>query len=80
MKILTFTRDGQKTPNVPLRDGLQLQHVVFESNKLEDLLLIAKYRVVNFPTSLVIDDTGRVLLKVKGSIPEYCLSGVMNTN
>ena len=80
MKILAFTRDGQKIPNIPLRPGLQFQHIVFESNKLEDLLLVAKYRVVNFPTSLVIDDSGKVLLKVKGSIPEYCLSGVINTN
>jgi hypothetical protein len=71
-----FTREGQKVPSVPDRPGLQWQHVVFESNRLEDLLLIAKYRIVNFPMSLVIDNTGKVLLKIKGSIPEYCLAGL----
>jgi len=66
--ILTFTKNSSKIPALPQRPGLEFKHVEFESNDLDDLLLIAKYRIINFPTSLIIDDRGKVLLKVKGSI------------
>jgi hypothetical protein len=69
MKILLFTANGDSPPAFPRRPGLEFEHIRFETNNLEDLLLIAKYRVINYPTSLIIDDRGKVLLKVKGSIP-----------
>jgi len=68
MTILTFTKNGSKAPAFPNRQGLSFRHIKFETNILEDLLLIAKYRIINFPTSLIIDNAGNVLLKVKGAI------------
>ena len=69
MQILVFTKGGGKVPNIPTRSGLRSQHIQFETTLLDELLLIAKYRIINFPTSLIIDNKGKVLLKVRGSIP-----------
>jgi len=69
MQILSFTRNGSRAPSHPKRPGLDFKHIQFESNDLDDLLLVARYRIINFPTSLIIDTNGKILLKVKGSIP-----------
>jgi len=69
MQILVFTKNGCLTPTIPQRDGLEIKHVHFESTLLDDLLLIAKYRIINFPMSLIVDGRGNVLLRVKGAIP-----------
>ena len=73
MRVLVFTRNGSRVPELP---GIETQHIRFESSKLDDLLVVAKYRIVNFPTSLLIDDRGKVLLKVKGNIPKYYLNSL----
>ncbi|MCK5605451.1 hypothetical protein KAR91_26400 [Candidatus Pacearchaeota archaeon] len=69
MQIIVFTNNGRKIPKFPNRPGLETKHVSFDTTALEELLLIARYRVINFPTSIIIDNRGKVLLKVKGSIP-----------
>lgn len=70
MKVIVFTRNGEKIPQFPDREGLELLHVQFSSSKLDDLLLIAKYRVISFPMSIIVDGRGKVLMKIKGTIPE----------
>lgn len=69
MRIIVFSKNGRKIPKLPNRPGLETKHISFNTSNLEELLLIARYRIINFPTSLIISDTGKVLLKVKGSIP-----------
>lgn len=76
MKVITFTRSNRKIPSISLRPGLEFQHVTFESSNLDDLLLIAAHKIVDFPTSLVVDGRGKVLLKVRGAIPRYYLNSL----
>lgn len=73
MKILVFTKKGQETPSFPQRPGLEVQHVCFNSSKLDDLMLVAKYRILNYPSTLVIDSRGKVLIKMRGSVPDNYL-------
>jgi hypothetical protein len=68
MQILIFSKN-EKHPTIPVRPGLSIRYIMFNTNVLEDLLLIARYRILNFPTSLVIDDRGKVLLKMRGTVP-----------
>jgi hypothetical protein len=79
MKILIFNRNGYRpVVSVPTKPNLNIEYVSFESNVLDDLMLVAKYKILNFPTSLIIDNNGKVLLKVKGMLSENyisCLSG-----
>lgn len=77
VKVYVFTKNGIKIPQLPDRPGLQLQHVRFDSNKLDDLILVAKYRIINFPTSIIIDGRGKLLLKVKGTIPESYIGSIL---
>ena len=78
MRVLLFTRNGTKVPKLPERSGLEFKHIKFESNNLDDLLEISRFRILNFPTSLVIDEKNRVLLKVKGSIPGKYIDKLIN--
>ena len=78
MEILIFTRNGDRMPRLPSRPGLDIRHIQFESNSMENLLLVAKYRIINFPTSLIIDNRGKILLKVKGSIPDSYVDNIIN--
>ena len=72
MQIVVFTRKNQSIPKFPKRSKLKFRHVIFESTDIDDLRLVALYRIINFPTSIIIDDNNKVLIKVKGSIPgEY---------
>lgn len=69
MKILIFNRNGCKV--TPLkRDDLDIKYISFESTILDDLMLVAKYKIFDFPTSLIIDNHGRILLKIKGTLSE----------
>jgi len=68
MRIIVFTRNGTN-PKFPNRPGLDCKHIRFDTNNLDELLTLAKFRIVNFPTSLILDKRGKILLKVKGSIP-----------
>ena len=79
MRIIVFTRNGNKPPKCPERPGLEFQHIHFESSKLDDLMIIAKYRIVDFPTSLIINNKGKVLLKVKGAIPGSYVDNLLNS-
>ena len=78
MKVIIFTRYGAKLPKYPERPGLEFQHVQFESSNLEDLMVIAKYRILEYPTSIIINKRGQVLLKVKGSIPDRYVDNLLN--
>ena len=80
MKILVFTKNGGVIPPFPQRLGLQYQHVRFESTTLDDLLLIAEYRVIHFPMSIIIDGKGKVLMKVKGTIPDAYVDNLLESN
>ena len=68
MKIITFIREGQKVPAMPVRPGLETRIVNFDCEKLDELLLIAKFKILTFPTSIIIDDRNRVLLRVRGGV------------
>ena len=76
MKIVVFTNNKRKV-KFPIRSGLECQFINFNSTDLNDLMLIAKYRIVNFPTSLIIDSNEKILLKVKGSIPGSYVDNLM---
>lgn len=78
MIIYTFTKNGEKLPDLPKRNGLDFKHIRFDSTDLDDLLTIARYRIINYPTSIIVDDKGNVLLKVKGSIPSGYIDRVVN--
>lgn len=77
MKIIVFTKNNLNTPEFPNRVGLQCQHVSFNSTKLDDLLLIAKYRIVQYPMSLIVDVNGTVLMKIKGTIPDSYVDSLL---
>jgi len=79
MIIYTFTRNGTRVPKPPNRKGLDFKHIKFDSTLLDDLMLIAKYRIVDFPTSIIIDDHGKMLLKVRGSIPGNYVDSLLNS-
>jgi len=78
MEIITFTRDKENL-SCPVRDGLIFRHVVFNSSKLEDLMLVAKYKIVSYPTSIILDSKGHLLLKVRGTIPDTYIDKFINT-
>ena len=69
MEILVFTRKESNIKFKKVREGLTIRQIPFSSRKLDDLLIIAKHRILNFPTSLVIDGNGKVLLKMHGTVP-----------
>ncbi|MGW8180775.1 MAG: hypothetical protein ACWGQW_18745 [bacterium] len=77
MIIYVFTKNGEKLPTLPQRDGLDFKHIRFDSTDLEDLLTIARYRIISYPTSIIVDDKGNVLLKVKGSIPSSYIDNIV---
>jgi len=79
MTILVFTRNN-KLPKIELRNDLDVRFIDFDSTKLDDLLTIAKYRVVNCPTSLVIDNRGKIMLRVKGVVPRTYLNRLAEQN
>jgi thioredoxin-related protein len=78
--IYVFTKNGEKVPPLPSRPGLQFKHIKFDSTALEDLMLVAKYRVINFPTSIIVDGRGQVLMKVKGTIPDSYVDSLLESN
>jgi len=73
MRVVVFTKDENREINFPTRPGLEFKHIRFETNDLDELLLIASFRVVNFPTSIIIDNKGKLLLKIRGTISEEYL-------
>ena len=79
MSILIFIRNGAKVPKITIRDNFDIRFISFDSNILEDLLCIARYKVVNFPTSLIINDGGKVLLKMRGFVPRIYINKFFNT-
>ena len=48
-----------------LRNG---QVINFFSSKQEDLMLVSKYRVVALPTLVILDDNGRVIMRIVNNI------------
>ena len=74
MRILLFTKSSTDKIRLPkkVKERLNVEHISFDTTDLDKLLKVAKYRIINFPTSLVIDDNDKILLKIRGSIPgEY---------
>jgi len=80
VKIIVFTKNDGSTPSFPRRSGLEFRHVQFESVELDDLLLIAEYRVIHFPMSIIIDGKGKVLMKVRGAIPDSYVDNLLESN
>lgn len=78
MEIITFTREKENL-TCPIRDGLIFRHIVFNSSKLDDLMLVAKYKIVSYPTSIILDSKGRLLLKVRGTIPDTYIDNFMDS-
>ena len=70
IKLYVFSRERYAIPPLPNKEGMEVKHVQFESTKLEDLLLVAKYRIINFPTSVLVDGRDQVLLRMKGILPD----------
>jgi hypothetical protein len=62
---------------LPDRQGLEFKHIRFDSTDLEDLMLVAKYRIIDYPTSIIVDGNDKMLLKVKGSIPGSYVDNLM---
>lgn len=79
LAILLFTKNGECPSNLPNRSGLKFKHIRFCSTDLDDLMLVARYRVIDYPMSIIVDDKGNVLLKVKGSIPESYIDNIINS-
>ena len=81
MKILVFTKKYKDEVDFPqdVREGLNVEHISFDSTKLDDLLKIAQYRVINYPTSIILNNKGKVLLKIRGSIPDGYVNNILAT-
>jgi hypothetical protein len=77
MRLVFFTRNGTKPPQAP--PGIEFQHIQFESNKLADLLDIAQYRVINFPTSILLNDKDKVVLRTRGMPSKTTLQYAMQS-
>lgn len=77
MQILLFTKNSQIPPKFPNRPGLQVRYIKFESTELDDLLLIAKHKILNFPMSVIVDDNGKAIIKMYDSIPDDYVDAVL---
>jgi thioredoxin-related protein len=79
MKIILFTRVNGEVPRLPNRPGLEFKHIHFESSNLDDLMLIAQHRVIDYPTSIIVDNNGRTILRLKGSIPSDYVDTILES-
>lgn len=68
MQLIIFTKDDEELPDLSQYKDLRFRHIRFSSTDLDDLLLIAQYRIISYPTSIIINDKGSILLKKKGFI------------
>jgi len=50
--------------------NVETQFLSFESTRHEDLLVIAKNRIIDVPCSLLLSNTGKILLRVNGIVPK----------
>ena len=72
MRYILFNKHVFDDYLLPDINGIICQRVCFNSNNLNDLLLVAKYKIVNFPSSIIIDKKDKLILKMRGNIPiEY---------
>ena len=69
MKILAFHKNGFDFEEKPSEiAGIPVTYVNFDSTELEELKLVAKYRIVQYPTSILLRKT-KVLFRISGMIP-----------
>ena len=77
IQILSFIRDRYGDWPVSPRKDVGIKVVIFEASNLEDLLLIAKYKIVDFPVSIVIDGNDNVLLRIRGLVSSDVLDNLV---
>lgn len=69
MQLIIFTRGNKKLPSYLSKyKKLNFKHIRFDSTNLDDLLIIAQYRIISYPTSIIVNNKGSILLKKKGFI------------
>lgn len=75
MKLLVFTQKYADKIIIPqnIQNKFDVKYIPFDSNNIDNLLDIALFRVINFPTFIIIDDKGKLLLRIRGSISEEYL-------
>jgi hypothetical protein len=76
IKLYVFTKGRQDLPRIPNKEGMEVKHIQFESTRLDDLLLIAKFRIINYPMSVLVDGQDHVLLRMKGALNDRLLDNV----
>ncbi len=74
MRLLIFINSKLRSPP---KFEIDYQYVDFNSTKLDDLMLIAKYRILDFPTTLVIDLNGKILLRMRGVVSNKQISDLL---
>ena len=79
MKILAFYKYGFDFIERPFEIvGIPITYINFDSTELEDLKLVAKYRIVQYPTSILIRKT-KVLFRISGMIPSDYIENYKKT-
>ena len=72
MRYILFNRNMSDDYILPDIKGISCQRICFNSNNLDDLLLVARYGIVNYPSSIIINEKDKLVLKMSGPIPiEY---------
>ena len=79
IKVIIFTKDSKTIPFLPTKDGVEFRHISFNSSKLEDLMVVARHRVLQYPTTIVFDSSGRVILRLSSIVSEPFLEDMINT-
>lgn len=78
MKLIIFTKDGTDVPSIPDDiNNIKIQYVIFNSTNQDQLLLIAKYRIIDYPTSIIINERDEILMKVNGPIPDGYITSLL---
>lgn len=76
MQLIIFTKDDEELPDLSQYKDLRFRHIRFNSTDLDDLLLIAQYRIISYPTSIIVNNKGSILLKKKGFISSTYLDEI----
>ena len=78
MKLIICLRGKPKNPD-KYKYNVETVFLDFESTKHEDLLIIAKNRIISAPCSLLFSDAGKILLRVNGIAPKTYINKVLES-
>lgn len=81
MKLLIFTKKhiDKIDALAYIEDKCGVEYIPFNTNNLDQLLKIARFRIINFPTSIIIDNRGKVLFRINSIIPNYYITKYLDT-